>query len=180
MGLGAAPLSNAGIYIHNPVTASGQAYVQYVDSTLTATANGNTFYGVFAGHVVASETYTGLTDYGFYVTPATKTGTGTIDNGFGLYVVSPAHATTNYAFRAVRNNFTSIFTVAAVGNTVVSTGSALATTATDGFLYIPTCAGTPTGNSTDYAGSLPIVYDTSGNKLWINTTGTTWLGVVLS
>lgn len=63
---------------------------------------------------------------------------------------------------------------------VVIGSAALATSATDGFLYIPTCAGTPTGNSTDYAGMLPIVYDTTGDKLWINTSGTTWKGVVLA
>jgi hypothetical protein len=66
------------------------------------------------------------------------------------------------------------------GNVVIGNNGALATTATDGFLYIPTCAGTPTGDSTDYSGTLPLVYDTSGNKLWINTSGTTWKGVVLA
>jgi len=53
--------------------------------------------------------------------------------------------------------------------------TALATSATKGFLYLPTCAGTPTGNSTDYAGTLPMVYDSTNNKLCINTTGTTWV-----
>ncbi len=52
------------------------------------------------------------------------------------------------------------------GNVIVGT-AALATTATDGFLYIPTCAGTPTGVPTTYTGRVPIVYDTTGNKLWI-------------
>jgi len=64
-------------------------------------------------------------------------------------------------------------------NVVVGTG-ALATGATNGFFYIPTCAGAPTGDSTDYAGRLPMVYDTTNNKLWINTSGTTWRGVVLT
>lgn len=65
------------------------------------------------------------------------------------------------------------------GNLIHGT-AALLTTATDGFLYIPTCAGAPTGDSTDYTGRLPMIYDTTNNKLWFNTSGTTWKGVVLA
>jgi hypothetical protein len=52
------------------------------------------------------------------------------------------------------------------GNVVVG-NAALTTTATDGFLYIETCAGTPTGVPTSYTGRVPTVYDTSTDKLWI-------------
>ena len=50
----------------------------------------------------------------------------------------------------------------------VSTGpaGALATTATDGFLYVPTCVGEPTGTPQTISGKVPIVVDTSGNKLY--------------
>lgn len=65
------------------------------------------------------------------------------------------------------------------GNVVVGT-AALATGATNGFFYIPTMAGAPTGDSTDYTGRLPMVYDTTNNKLMINTSGTTWKGVTLA
>jgi hypothetical protein len=65
-----------------------------------------------------------------------------------------------------------------IGN--VAGGAALATSATDGFLYLPTCAGAPTGNSTDYTGFLPFVYDSTNNKLMVNTSGTTWKGVTLA
>jgi hypothetical protein len=50
------------------------------------------------------------------------------------------------------------------GNVVINT-AAIATSATDGFLYIPTCAGTPSGVPTTYTGRSAIVYDTSNNKL---------------
>jgi hypothetical protein len=47
-----------------------------------------------------------------------------------------------------------------LGNVVIGTG-ALATNATDGYLYLPTCAGTPTGTPTAVTGRVPTVVDTS-------------------
>lgn len=45
--------------------------------------------------------------------------------------------------------------------------SVLGTTATRGFLYLTTCAGTPTGvPGLAAAGAVPVVFDTTGNKLW--------------
>jgi hypothetical protein len=52
-------------------------------------------------------------------------------------------------------------------NSLVCQGAALATNATDGFLYIPTCAGTPTGVPTVQAGTVPMVYDTVNHVLCI-------------
>lgn len=43
-----------------------------------------------------------------------------------------------------------------------------ATTINKGFIFIPSCAGTPTG--TPGAGT-PLIYDTSANKLWIYNSG---------
>lgn len=54
-----------------------------------------------------------------------------------------------------------------LGNKVLTSQSALNTAATDGFVYIPTCAGTPTGVPTAYTGSVAIIYDTTNNKLAI-------------
>lgn len=50
---------------------------------------------------------------------------------------------------------------------VVIGNQALATTATDGFLYIPTCAGTPTGVPTAFTGRVALVYDTTNFQFWI-------------
>lgn len=49
--------------------------------------------------------------------------------------------------------------------------AALATNATDGFLYVPTCAGTPTGTPTTQTGTAPIVVDTTNNKLYFYSGG---------
>jgi hypothetical protein len=57
---------------------------------------------------------------------------------------------------------------------VVTSGAALTTTATNGFLYIPTCAGAPTGVPVTQAGTVALVYDTTDHKLYIYDTA--WKG----
>jgi hypothetical protein len=73
---------------------------------------------------------------------------------------------------------TNLARVPAKGGLVIGS-AALATNATDGFLYLPACAGTPTGVPTAQAGTVPLVFDTTGNKVWIYTGGA-WKGVVVA
>ena len=54
--------------------------------------------------------------------------------------------------------------------------AALATTATDGFLYLPSCAGAPTGVPTTQAGTVPCVFDTTDGKIYFYTGGA-WVGL---
>lgn len=61
--------------------------------------------------------------------------------------------------------------ITAGGSVVVGT-AALATTATERFLYVPTCAGTPTGTPTTQTGTAPIVVDTTNHKLYFFSGGT--------
>lgn len=61
--------------------------------------------------------------------------------------------------------------ITATGNIVAGASAALATTATDGFLYVPTCAGTPTGTPTAITGMAPIVVNTTNNKLYFYSGG---------
>lgn len=58
------------------------------------------------------------------------------------------------------------FQVDGNGNTVCS-NAALATTATNGFVYLPSCAGAPTGVPTTFTGTVPAVIDTTNGKLWL-------------
>lgn len=57
------------------------------------------------------------------------------------------------------------------GNIIMGAQAALATNATDGFVYVPTCAGTPTGTPTPYTGMAPIVINTTNNKLYFYSGG---------
>jgi len=63
------------------------------------------------------------------------------------------------------------FTIDANGNIVAGGSAALATNATNGFLYVPTCAGTPTGTPTAITGMAPIVVNTTNNKLYFYSGG---------
>ena len=61
--------------------------------------------------------------------------------------------------------------ITAAGSFVAGGSVALATNATDGFLYVPTCAGTPTGTPTAITGMAPIVVNTTNNKLYFYSGG---------
>ena len=56
-------------------------------------------------------------------------------------------------------------------NVIIGAEAAVATTATDGFVYIPTCAGTPTGTPTSITGVLPCVIDSTNSKMYIYSGG---------
>ena len=71
---------------------------------------------------------------------------------------------------------TQLFKVTGKGS-VVCNSAAIATNATDGFLYFPTCAGTPTGAPTANTGSAAMVYDTTANKIWVYNGS--WRGIVV-
>jgi hypothetical protein len=69
------------------------------------------------------------------------------------------------------SGFTTRFQITAAGSVVAGIQTALATTATNGFLYVPTCAGTPTGTPTAITGMAPIVVNTTNNKLYFYSGG---------
>lgn len=70
--------------------------------------------------------------------------------------------------------------ITTAGSVYVGSGAAaLATTATDGFLYVPTCAGAPTGTPTAITGTAPIVADSTNNKLYCYLNGA-WKSVTLA
>lgn len=64
------------------------------------------------------------------------------------------------------------------GNVIVGT-AALATNATAGFLWIPSCAGTPSGAPTaPYTNAAALIIDTTASKIWVRV-GTTWKSVAV-
>lgn len=59
------------------------------------------------------------------------------------------------------------------------TAPELSTTATDGFFYIPSCAGIPTGVPTNIPGRAPMVIDSVNNRLYIYAGGS-WIALNLA
>ncbi len=57
------------------------------------------------------------------------------------------------------------------GNSVICGIAALLTTATDGFLYIPSCAGPPTGVPSARTGTIPLCFDSTNNFLYVYNSG---------
>lgn len=63
------------------------------------------------------------------------------------------------------------FEITNLGNIVCGAQATLSTLDTDGFLYIPTSAGTPTGVPTGYSGKVSCEFDTTNRLPYFNDTG---------
>jgi hypothetical protein len=114
---------------------------------------------------------------GFASSGAFIANTGVLDAGSGLTSLGilTRNASANiYLYPGGRQ----VGAFTAAGDFVLGTG-AISTSATSGFLYIPSCAGQPTGTPTGHTGRVPVVFDTTDDKFWIYTGGT-WKGVVVS
>lgn len=73
------------------------------------------------------------------------------------------------------NALATVVTLYGSGDVGIGSGTAIATTATAGFLLIPTCAGTPTGAPPNAGtGKAALIFDTSGSQLWISVSGASW------
>ena len=72
---------------------------------------------------------------------------------------------------------TDVFYTDGLTNVIVGVKS-LATSATKGFPYISSMAGAPSGTPTAYTGMVPMVYDTTNNKLMVYNGA--WKGVALA
>jgi hypothetical protein len=79
---------------------------------------------------------------------------------------------TKLSFRTTPSvgSLTENLSIESTGSVVVGDG-AVATDASDGFLYIPGGAGPPTGTPTAFSGRVPLYVDTTNNKLYFYSSG---------
>lgn len=63
-----------------------------------------------------------------------------------------------------------------VNGSLIGGSATLATTATDGFWYVPTCSGIPTSTPTTQTGTAPMVFDSLNGKLYIYS-GYAWIAM---
>jgi hypothetical protein len=153
-------LTLAGIY----QSSSNVSNVYYTGGTIPSTTTSAT--SVFHSNVATAAAAFTLTNlYHFRITGVSLGAGSAVTNEYGVH--------SNIAAGSGKYNFYAAGTAPNLfaGSTVVGT-AALATNATSGFLYVPTCAGTPTGVPATFTGTAPIVVDTTNNKLYFYSGGT--------
>lgn len=100
----------------------------------------------------------------------------------GHFFRTAAGATTIATLLATGSTFACNVTVGpstATNLVVGGGGAAIATTATAGFLFLSSCAGTPTGVPASIpTGTIATVYDTTANKIWFYNGS--WRGVLVA
>lgn len=154
---------NASILAEDTDTSGSTAGGNFVMASNDGAANINgDRLGVigFAGHNATTLVF-GARVIGY----ATQTWSGAARGSRMTFETCPNSTTTLAVRLSIEQN----------GSVVIgSSAAALATNATGGFLYIPTCAGTPTGVPVTQAGTVAMVFDTTNNILYIYDGS--WLG----
>lgn len=164
------------------------------NGTLTLATDSNTgYFGTYASVLTLTSTTTKAyarfyntqtTDYGVLISNANPSIT-TPSSLLHLYSTAPTFrmedstasaksllvtVDANYAtFEEVGGN--DLIKLDLANLSVILGNAALATTATDGFLYVAACAGVPTGAPTAVTGRVPVVVDSTNNKMYIYSSG---------
>lgn len=81
-----------------------------------------------------------------------------------VYAIGFAAGSQNLLFKRGGIAGTTYLTLSGVGNLYTSSGT---TSMTNGFIYIPSAAGVPSGTPTSVSGRVPMYYDTTNNKFYI-------------
>lgn len=131
------------------------------------TGTGNTAGSVTIQGRNASGISTNGNAGGVTIQGGTAVGSGTAGNVSVVAGTSPSGTDGTISFTT---NATQCGQFTAAGSLVLGSG-ALATNATDGFLYVPGSAGAPTGAPTAFTGRTPITIDTTNNLLYWYTNG---------
>lgn len=164
--LGAPDGGTTSLTVYSASTAQG---VRSINTAALSASSGGGYYGLVQGIPSAADqrllqfggaAYRTGTTYTFAAAISVFSGAAWSSTSCPAYITFetvPAGSAT----RAER------FRMFSDGDVRIGTGSALATTATDGFLLIATCAGAPTGVPTNAgAGQIPMIYDKTNNKLY--------------
>jgi len=159
--------------------AAGTASNYFAGSVSVGTASGGTTLTVASGNVTGADpsgagtiqirqASSALSQQGGLEFLGSTFGSG---YGYKFSAIDSSGVNLVLASRANSATWTERMRITQDGNIVAGGSVALATTATDGFLYVPTCAGTPTGTPTAITGMAPIVVNTTNNKLYFYSGG---------
>jgi hypothetical protein len=147
-------------------TAGNLTAVGFKAGYAITTGNQNTLIGSSAG--------AGLTSGGSNVMIGYQAGSAETTNSNKLYIANSNTATPliygDFSTPAITINgsLTATGAIKQDGTAgVVCANAALPTNATAGFLFIPTCAGPPTGAPSNPTGTVALVFDTTNNDLYV-------------
>jgi hypothetical protein len=119
--------SNTTVALSGNVATAASLSAMSVTTTFTVGQNGTSTHLFLAqNNTVDKGTYTGLTSYGFRLGLSNSTGTGTIDNAYGIYIDTVNIGTANwglYVATTARNFMAGDLTVASIGSTTPGTGA---------------------------------------------------------
>jgi hypothetical protein len=156
----------------NPSVISIYGFKSTNGPSQVQTANGSNGNAAYAAFVAVNDSATAST---FLVTR----GTGFSTTGLSVASGSEIVSTNNLVLWTINSNSIIISAggqnnegMRVDNNKNVTIGTAaLATNATNGFIYIPTCAGAPSGTPTSKTGRVPMIYDTTNNNFYIYNSG---------
>jgi len=164
--------------------ANGIVYLDANKTTVSASEfsyNGNSLFiggslgttpSLSKGVYLQSANNNAVIGYSLYVNDGANNRRGSmfLDDATGVWGwdVTASSGLPSYVWRIAGSE---VMRVTSDGNFVAGASNALATNAANGFLYVPTCAGAPTGTPTAITGMAPIVVDTTNNKLYFYSGG---------
>ena len=142
-----------------PVVAGGSNVVTITQASHTAVTTEKSAV-ILSAHTVA---ITGAiaTFRDIVINAATFNGAFTITSAITVDIAAPIAGTSTLTSKAALR----------LGGSLVTATAALATTDVTGFLYVPTCAGPPTGVPEAWTGTAPLIYDTTNDILYVYRAG---------
>ncbi len=163
---------SGGLGVASAIAVGGVAYSYGAPSVTGATALliPATTYTVTGSSTTANfqASYHGIPTF-------TDASAGTITNAATLWINGAPVAAGSLTITNAYSLYVAAGATAMIGSVLVG-GGAVSTSATDGFLYMDTCAGTPIGTPTSRSGYVPLVYDTTNSKLYVYTSSA-WTNV---
>jgi hypothetical protein len=172
-------VSAAGITVTGSIVQVNGVYLPTTDTLAISTASVERVRVTATGEVgIGTSTPRGDLDVGHNLTALTTRSMHLGYSGANFYGFRLTNTNTAGSFgagdlfiqRGDTTAWVNDFNIDDAGN-VTAGGGALATSATNRFLYVPTCAGTPTGTPTAKSGFAPIVVDATNNKLYFYSGG---------
>lgn len=147
-----------------PLEVQGLAKITGTNSILMDPATGIIYTGAGLGNITTLSN-------GKIITPAAGPYIErNIADANPALIVSNTNATSTGDITQFKSNATVKARITALGSVVVGNStSAISTTATDGFLYVSSSAGAPTGTPTVQTGSVPVHVDATNNAMYMYT-----------